>query len=63
MQEHFLGSVQRAAMELIREKEREETSKLWSCFVQRPLIPLTGFPSVPNKWLPPGFMLERQQSV
>lgn len=28
VQEHFLGSGQRVAVELIREKEREETSKL-----------------------------------
>lgn len=38
MQEHFLGFAQRAAMELIREKEREETSKLRSCFVKGPLL-------------------------
>lgn len=38
VQEHFLSFVRRVAVELIREKEREETSKLWSCLVKGPLL-------------------------
>lgn len=61
-----MGSVQRVAMELIREKERANTRAvelLCPRAIASVLFSLTLFLSVPNDWLPPDFMLERQHSV